>query len=193
MDILICGVGGQGTVLASRLLAWIAMEKGQKARTAETIGMAQRGGSVVSHVRTGTEIFSPLIPKGGADAVLALEPAEAVRCYPYLKQGGAMLINQTPIQPITASLAGKPYNAGSMLKALQTTHAAVHAIDGEAICRACGSPRVLNTAMLSAAVRLGLLDSTADDLRAAILHGTKEKFHALNLRTIAYVLEEATL
>ncbi len=193
MDILICGVGGQGTVLASRLLARIAMEKGLMARTAETIGMAQRGGSVVSHVRTGEEIFSPLIPMGGADVILALEPAEASRCYPYLRQGGAMLINLTPIQPITASLAGQPYNADVMIRSLQKTHAKVRTLDGDAICRACGSPKVLNTAMLAAAVKLGLLDCTADELKAAILHGTKEKFHALNLRTIDYVLEEAAL
>ncbi|HPF87688.1 MAG TPA: indolepyruvate oxidoreductase subunit beta [Candidatus Limiplasma sp.] len=193
MDILICGVGGQGTVLASRLLAWIAMEKGLTARTAETIGMAQRGGSVVSHVRTGHVIFSPMIPIGGADVILALEPAEAVRCYPYLKQGGAMLINTTPIQPITASLAGKPYDAQAMIDSLTATHADVHLLDGPAVCAACGSPKALNTAMLATAVKLGLLDVTLEELRAAIISRTREKFHALNLRAIDYVTEEATL
>ena len=69
-NVLLCGVGGQGTVLASRLIALAAMEKGMEARGAETIGMAQRGGSVVSHVRIGEEIYSPLIPHGGADVRL---------------------------------------------------------------------------------------------------------------------------
>ena len=85
---LLCGVGGQGVVLASRLIAYAAMEQGDFVRTTETIGMAQRGGSVVSHVRAGEEVHSPLIPAGGADVILAFEPGEAVRCLPYLKEGG---------------------------------------------------------------------------------------------------------
>ena len=83
---LLCGVGGQGVVLASRLIAYAAMEKGNFVRTAETIGMAQRGGSVVSHVRIGDEIYSPQVPVGSADVILAFEPGEAVRCLPYLKK-----------------------------------------------------------------------------------------------------------
>jgi len=191
MDILICGVGGQGTVLASRLLAWIAMEKGLRARTAETIGMAQRGGSVVSHVRTGQEIFSPLIPKGGADLILALEPAEAVRCLPYLKRGGSVVVNTAPIQPVTVSLAGKPYDPAAMLQALKSSGADVHPVDGPAVCRACGSQKVLNTAMLTAAAKLGFLDVTVDELKAAILSYTKPKFHALNLQAIDCVAGES--
>ena len=84
---LLCGVGGQGVVLASRLIAFAAMEKGNFVRTTETIGMAQRGGSVVSHVRMGEQVHSPLIPEGEADVILAFEPGEAVRCLPYLKKG----------------------------------------------------------------------------------------------------------
>ena len=88
-DILICGVGGQGTVLASRVLAAAAMEAGHPVHSAETIGMAQRGGSVTSHVRVGEDAFSPLIPLGGADLLMAFEPAEAVRNLPYLRPEGA--------------------------------------------------------------------------------------------------------
>lgn len=88
-NVLLCGVGGQGTVLASRLIALAAMEKGMEARGAETIGMAQRGGSVVSHVRIGENIYSPMIPHRGADVLICFEPAEAVRCLPYLKQTAA--------------------------------------------------------------------------------------------------------
>ena len=193
MNILICGVGGQGTVLASRLLARIAMEKGLHARTAETIGMAQRGGSVVSHVRTGREIFSPMIPKGSADVILALAPAEAMRSFSYLQPGGAMVVNTTPIQPVTATLNGKPYDADVLLTSLQNTGAAVHLIDGRAVCDKCGSQKVLNTVMLTAAAKLGLLDITVDELRAAVLSGTKETFHALNLHAIDCVLKEVSL
>ena len=93
---LLCGVGGQGVVLASKLIAYGAMEKGMFVRTSETIGMAQRGGSVVSHVRMGEEIHSPMIPKGCADVLLAFEPAEAVRNLSYLRRGpkeGIVIVN----------------------------------------------------------------------------------------------------
>ena len=89
---ILAGVGGQGTVLASKLLAFAAMEQGLAVRTAETIGMAQRGGSVVSHVRVGAS-HSPMVPLGGADAVIGFEPAEAVRALPYLKKGGAAVVS----------------------------------------------------------------------------------------------------
>ncbi|MBQ5587217.1 MAG: 2-oxoacid:acceptor oxidoreductase family protein, partial [Selenomonadales bacterium] len=89
---LLCGVGGQGTVLASRIIASAAMEKGLFARTAETIGMAQRGGSVVSHVRLGDDIQSSLIPLGQAELLIAFEPCEAVRCLPYLKADATIIV-----------------------------------------------------------------------------------------------------
>ena len=88
---LIAGVGGQGTVLASKLLAAAAMKRGYDVRTTETIGMAQRGGSVVSHVRAGDGIYSPLIPLGGADALIGFDPTEAVRQMPYLAGQGRLI------------------------------------------------------------------------------------------------------
>ena len=84
-DILICGVGGQGTVLASKIIAASASAEGDSIHSAETIGMAQRGGSVTSHVRIGKDAYSPLIPYGNADLLLAFEPAEAVRNLKYLR------------------------------------------------------------------------------------------------------------
>ena len=98
LNILLAGVGGQGTVLAAKLLAQAAEEKGWQVRTAETIGMAQRGGNVVSHVRMGDrgeEVYAPLIALGTADLVVAFEPAEAARVLPYLKPGGAMVCAST--------------------------------------------------------------------------------------------------
>ena len=107
-DILICGVGGQGTVLASRIIAAAAMEEGNRVHSAETIGMAQRGGSVTSHVRIGEEAFSPLIPFGSADLLLAFEPAEAVRNLKYLRKDGAAVVNTAPTRPVTESLQSTP-------------------------------------------------------------------------------------
>ena len=108
-SILVCGVGGQGTLLASKLIAQAAMAKGWQARSAETIGMAQRGGSVVSHVRIGDEIFSPMIPLDGADVILGFEPGEAMRALPYLKQGGTVVVSPKAVQPVTASLGASKY------------------------------------------------------------------------------------
>ena len=96
-DILIAGVGGQGVVLASRMLALAAMKAGFHVSTAETIGMSQREGSVSSHVRIGDEISGSLIPVGQADLLLGLEPAETVRNLPFLREGGKVLVNTHPI------------------------------------------------------------------------------------------------
>ena len=114
-DILICGVGGQGTVLASKIIAAAAMEEGSPVHSAETIGMAQRGGSVTSHVRIGGEAYSPLIPFGGADMLLAFEPGEAVRNLRYLKKGGIAVVNTSAVKPVTESLKETGYDGIIML------------------------------------------------------------------------------
>lgn len=113
-EIMLTGVGGQGTVLAAKVLAQAALAKGWTVRTAETIGMAQRGGSVVSHVRMGDEgepVFGPLIARGCADLIIAFEPAEAVRVLPYLASSGAVVTASTAVQPVTAALSPTPYRA----------------------------------------------------------------------------------
>ena len=121
IDILLAGGGGQGTVLAAKVLAQAAQSKGWQVRTAETIGMAQRGGNVTSHVRMGSggeEVFSPLITPGTADIVIALEPGEAARALPFLAPGGVLVTATTAIQPVTAALASQPYRAGDVVAAL---------------------------------------------------------------------------
>ena len=112
MDILLAGVGGQGTVLASKILARCAIARGETAHTAETIGMAQRGGCVTSHVRIGNA-SAPLIARGCADTIIAFEPAEAVRALPYLKKGGAVIVNTAAVKPVTDTLASSGIRSGS--------------------------------------------------------------------------------
>lgn len=185
INCLLCGVGGQGTVLASRLITFAAMEKGQNVRTAETIGMAQRGGCVVSHARIGETIYSPLIPKGKADIIIGFEPAEAVRCLDYLKPGGTVIVNTHAVKPVTASLSSSSYTGAEMLAYLRKNAGRTVAIDGDAICAACGSPKVLNIALLAAACHSGMLGITVEELRHAICCRIPEKFHALNLKAIA--------
>ena len=119
IDILLAGVGGQGTVLAAKVLAQAAQSKGWQVRTAETIGMAQRGGNVTSHVRMGSNgeaVYSPLITPGTAD--VALEPGEAARALPFLAPGGVLVTATTAIQPVTAALSSTPYRAGDVVAAL---------------------------------------------------------------------------
>lgn len=121
INILLAGVGGQGTVLAAKVLASAAQARGWQVRTAETIGMAQRGGNVTSHVRMGSNgeaVFSPLITPGTADMVIALEPGEAARALPYLAPGGVLVTATTAIQPVTAALSSMPYRAGDVVAAL---------------------------------------------------------------------------
>jgi indolepyruvate ferredoxin oxidoreductase beta subunit len=121
IDILLAGVGGQGTVLAAKVLAQAAQSRGWQVRTAETIGMAQRGGNVTSHVRMGSNgeaVFSPLITPGTADMVIALEPGEAARALPFLAPGGVLVTATAAIQPVTAALASQPYRAGDVVAAL---------------------------------------------------------------------------
>lgn len=180
-NILICGVGGQGVVLTSKLLAKAAMAKGLFARTAETIGMAQRGGSVVSHVRVG-ESFSPLIPKGSADVILALEPAEAVRCLSYLRPGGAVVASRKAVKPVTAALSGGGYSAEEMLSYLQSK-AKLIAVDTEGICREAGSDRAANMAILGAAAAGGALGFDLAEIEA-VLEELGGKFLPVNLRAL---------
>ena len=181
---LLCGVGGQGVVLASRLIAYAAMEQGDFVRTTETIGMAQRGGSVVSHVRAGEEVHSPLIPAGGADVILAFEPGEAVRCLPDLKEGGLVITNSRIVKPVTASLGGSSYSGGEMLDYLKKKAGQVIVVDGDEICRRAGSAKVLNVALLGAAAKSGALGISMDEMLEAVRKNVKEKYIALNEKAL---------
>lgn len=184
LNCLLCGVGGQGTVLASKLIAQSAMDQGQQARTAETIGMAQRGGCVVSHVRVGQVVHSPLIPLGQADLLMGFEPAEAVRCLPYLKEDGTVVVASKAIQPVTASLGGMDYRAETMLDYLKAHVKKLVVVDGEAICEACGSPRVLNVALLGAAIASGALGVTLSQMEETIAQRVHPRFLELNRKAL---------
>jgi indolepyruvate ferredoxin oxidoreductase beta subunit len=189
-SILLCGVGGQGTVKASRIIALSGMEAGLNARTAETIGMAQRGGSVVSHVRISDKpIYSPLIPKHTADVLIAFEPAEAVRCIDYVKDDGVIIVNKKAVTPVTASLSGSSYDGTEAIKYLQDNFSHVKVIDGDAICERCGSDKVLNIALLAGAAASGELGITVDGLKDAIRKQLPQKTHEMNLKAVDIVTE----
>ena len=183
---LLCGVGGQGTVLASRIIAAAAMAKGLHAKTAETIGMAQRGGSVFSHLRMGEGLCSPMIARGEADLILGFEPGEAVRMLPFLKPDGQMVVSSRPVMPVTAALADTGYRAETMLEYLSSRVSRLTVVDAEKALEAVGSPKVLNLILLGAALRSGALGLESEDLKDAVRRLIPEKFHELNFRALDY-------
>lgn len=180
-NILFCGVGGQGTVLASKILARSALSRGEIVHTAETIGMAQRGGSVVSHVRIGEDCYAPLIPKGQADVILAFEPAEAVRNLPYLKEGGTVVVSNTAVKPVTDALSKTDYDGQVMLDYLARQKLTLVQVDGEGLIQTCGSAKCLNIALLGAAAKAGTIGMTPDDIRHIIETTLPEKFQKMNI------------
>ncbi len=196
-NVLLTGVGGQGTVLAAKVLAQAAQAKGWQVRTAETIGMAQRGGSVVSHVRmgdNGEEVIAPLVAKGTADMIIAFEPAEAARVLPYLAPDGVMVSATTSIQPITAALSTEPYLAEATIASLRgrlNGSAAAPArfvlVDDEAVLSQVGNRKALNTVLLAFALKTGHLPLSLDDLRDAVRACVKPRFVELNLAAIDLV------
>lgn len=189
-DILICGVGGQGTVLASKIIAAAAMEEGSPVHSAETIGMAQRGGSVTSHVRIGGEAYSPLIPFGGADMLLAFEPGEAVRNLRYLKKGGIAVVNTSAVKPVTESLKETGYDGSEMTAYLKEKCSCIF-VNAEKVCRPFGSTKFFNIIMLGVAAGSGHLGLEKDTLLKQIEQRVPSRFLEVNLRAFQTGIEIA--
>ena len=183
-NILIAGVGGQGTVLASKLIAAAALQCGYHVRTTETIGMAQRGGSVVSHVRIGEDIFSPLIPLDGAQVLIAFEPAEAARCLPYLSEGGKLIVCDSSVKPVAGPKAGQPYEASVITGYLRAHVPGAVVVDGRPLKERC--PKTLNVAILGAAAQGGFFPFEAEALKAVIPDMLPQRFWALDLASFDF-------
>ena len=181
---LLCGVGGQGTVLASRIIAAAAMAKGLHARTAETIGMAQRGGSVVSHVRIGEEIASPAIPLGTADVIIGFEPGETAANIKYLKKDGVLIVSSKQVKPVTASLGQSSYDGKECLDWLKGQVSRCIVIDPDEIIEVCGSPKVLNVAMTGALAETGVMGLGIEDMEEALAMRMKPKLIEMNKKAL---------
>jgi indolepyruvate ferredoxin oxidoreductase beta subunit len=149
MDLLVIGVGGQGVVLASDIIGQTAIAAGYDVKKTDTLGMAQRGGSVLSHVRMGTKVFSPLIPEGRADLLLAFEKLEAARWSHYLKPGGTAIVNLYEQPPLSVSLGQEKYpSRDEIAAALKRRTDQVYFVDGTAEAQKLGNVRTLNLYML---------------------------------------------
>lgn len=180
-DILLCGVGGQGTVLASKLIAAAAMAKGNTVHSAETIGMAQRGGSVTSHIRIGDKASSPLIPLGCADILISFEPSEAVRNLKFLKKDGIVIVNTVPVRPTTESLHPTGYDGTEMIEYLKKKCTCI-TVNAEELCRPLGSSKFFNVAVLGVLIASGRLAIDADTMKEEIKKRVPERFIDINLK-----------
>ena len=145
-NIMIVGVGGQGTLLTSRIIGKTALENGYDVKISEVHGMAQRGGSVVTFVRYGDKVNEPVVEEGQADVIIAFERLEALRYSHFLKKDGVLIINDCRIDPMTVVIGAKEYPE-NIIENLKLNHT-VHSIDGQKVAIELGNSKVLNSVVL---------------------------------------------
>ena len=179
INFLLVGVGGQGTLLASDILAELGARMGYDVKKAEAHGMSQRGGSVTSHVRWGEQVFSPIIGKGEVDILVAFEKLEALRYLDQLRPGGVVLVNDQAIEPITVKAGNVKYPDDEAVRSTLTGAAgAVHWVDGQEIAESVGNPKTANVAILGALS--ALLDTPEGEWLETIRSHVPEKYIAIN-------------
>ena len=145
-NIMIVGVGGQGTLLTSRIIGKAALEAGYDVKISEVHGMAQRGGSVVTFVRFGEKVNEPVVEEGQADVIIAFERLEAKRYAHFLKKDGVLVVNDCKIEPMTVVIGAKKYPE-NIIEELKEEHK-VYAIDGQKVALELGNSKVLNSVVL---------------------------------------------
>ncbi len=177
-NIILAGVGGQGTVLASKIISTSALLSKKHVIASETIGMAQRGGSVVSHIRISekAEIVSPLVPQGQADIVIAFELSEGVRALPYLKKGGKMVVSTGILMPTTKY----EYNTEVLENFLKENVSNLKLVNAKEVCESLGSHQVLNTVLLGSALEYLEISNIEEGMNQRI----KPQFLELNKKAL---------
>lgn len=178
-SIMIVGVGGQGTLLASRLLGAALISKDFDVKVSEVHGMSQRGGSVVTYVKYGDEVNSPVVEQGEADLILAFEQLEAARWLPYLKQGGRMVINTQAIDPMPVIIGAAEYPEG-VLETLSAAGIDMTCVDALELAIKAGSTKAVNVVLIGVMAQFMSLDKSVweDAIRATV----PEKFLEMNLK-----------
>ena len=151
MNIMVVGVGGQGTLLTSRIIGKTALSKGYDVKLSEVHGMAQRGGSVVTFVRFGEKVYEPVVEEGEVDVLISFERLEAQRYAHFLKPDGVMIVNDTRIDPMTVVIGAASYPEG-IIESLKEKHT-VYTVDGGKVARELGNSKVLNSVVLGLAAR----------------------------------------
>lgn len=185
-NIMIVGVGGQGTLLASRLLGRVASEAGCDVKVSEVHGMSQRGGSVVTYVRYGEQVFSPIVEKGSADVILAFEELEAYRWIEYLKPDGVLIVNTQQKDPMPVITGTMEYPA-HILETLQKKGIRVVATDALELAVKAGAAKAVNVVLVG--VFAAHSPFRREQFEAAIEAIVPPKFIEANRKAFAYGYE----
>ena len=188
-NILLAGVGGQGTILAAKMLTIGLMEEGYDVKMSEIHGMSQRGGDVVSQVRySKTKVYSPVIEKGKADIVVAFEEMEALRNLDYLAPGGTVVVNKERIPSMTVLTGAEKYPA-EILPSLEANAGKVIALDASRMAEELGTVKAANVILLGALIKaMGLEDI---DWEKIVRNNVKAKFAELNVTALKKGMEAA--
>ena len=185
-NILLVGVGGQGTILASRILSSGLVMAGYDVKMSEVHGMSQRGGNVSTQIRFGEKVYSPIIGKGEADLIVAFEKMEALRWLPYLRKGGKMVINDYEI-PSAPILMGKVAYPQGIIEEL-AAKAELSIFKAADIAAGLGNSRMMNVVLLGALVKA--LNVPGIDWEKVIRDNVKESFADLNIKAFAMGLAQ---
>lgn len=181
-NIMIVGVGGQGTLLASKLLGRLLLTKGFDVKVSEVHGMSQRGGSVVTYVRWGDRVCSPIIDKGQADCILSFELLEAARYTEFLKPGGRIIVNSQQINPMPV-IAGAAVYPENLVEKLSALDVRVDAFDALSLAEEAGSSKAVNLVLMGRLARY--FDFTQEEWQAAINQSVPPKFLEMNRKAFA--------
>jgi len=188
MNIMIVGVGGQGTLLASRILGAAAQAAGHQVKLSEVHGMSQRGGSVVTYVKYGPEVNSPVIETGEADMIIAFEELEAYRSLPFLKKDGVMIVNTQKTDPMPVITGAAIYPAG-ILDIFKEQGVRYVACDALALAKEAGNVKAVNVALIGVMAKNSELDRSIWD--AALEAAVPPKFLELNKKAFSLGYEQA--
>ncbi len=181
-NIVIVGVGGQGSLLASRILGAYYMDQGLSVKLSEVHGMSQRGGSVVTYVRAGERVDSPIIPLHSADMILSFELLEAVRYLPYLKKGGTVVTSTQQIDPMPVITGNAAYPADLPAQLAEADVSTVY-VDALDLALQAGSPKTANVVMLGAAAKT--LGGSKEAWEKALSTCVPAKFQEMNRKAFA--------
>ena len=181
-NILISGVGGQGVLLTSKIIAEAALRAGLDVKQSEVHGMAQRGGSVLSQVRFGEQVFSPIVTEGEADLLIGFEPLETARYLHFLKDDGAVIYNTRPIGTIGVSTAAEKYPT-DINETIKSRAKTVMPFDGTELAVKAGDKRTLNLVLLGAALQF--LPIKEDVIVEAIKNTVPKKVLEMNQKAFA--------
>lgn len=151
-SIMIVGVGGQGSLLASKLLGRLLLDEGYDVKVSEVHGMSQRGGSVVTYVRYGEKVYSPIISEGEADIIISFEKLEAARYAPYLKKDGLIVVNTQQIDPMPVIIGAAEYPT-DVLSELVSKGVNIEALDALTLANLAGSPKAVNIVLMGMAAK----------------------------------------